>query len=103
MSEQISNERRPASEKSWNASAYDSGHSFVWKYGEEVLELLAPRAGERILDLGCGTGHLTNQIAARGAEVIGLDKSATMIERARTLYPQLRFEIGDATDFKFSE
>jgi trans-aconitate methyltransferase len=103
VSETISNEVRPASEKSWNASAYDSGHSFVWKYGEEVLALLDPRAGERILDLGCGTGHLTNQIAARGAGVVGLDKSRAMIERARDLYPQLHFEIGDATSFKFDE
>jgi trans-aconitate methyltransferase len=103
MSEKVSNEDKPASEKSWNASAYDSGHSFVWKYGEEVLELLDPRPGERVLDLGCGTGHLTNQIAVRGAEVVGLDKSAPMIERGRKLYPSLRFEIGDATHFEFSE
>src|SRR2546421_628316 len=92
-----------ASEKSWDASAYDSKHSFVWKYGEEVLELLDPRDGERILDLGCGTGHLTNQIAARGATVIGLDRSPAMIERARALYPDLRFETGDATRFQFDE
>jgi trans-aconitate 2-methyltransferase len=103
MSELGSNSAESASEKSWNASAYDSGHSFVWKYGEEVLELLAPRPGERVLDLGCGTGHLTNQIAARGALAVGLDKSPEMIERARTLYPKLRFEIGDATGFEFSE
>lgn len=63
----------------------------------------APREGERILDLGCGTGHLTNQIAARGATVIGLDKSTAMIERARALYPDLRFEAGDATSFRFDE
>jgi trans-aconitate methyltransferase len=103
MSEDVPNEMKPASEKSWNASAYDSGHSFVWKYGEEVLALLDPRPGERILDLGCGTGHLTNQIVARGAEVVGLDKSPAMIERARALYPELNFEIGDAMEFKVSE
>ena len=91
------------SEKRWDASAYDSKHSFVWKYGREVLELLAPREGERILDLGCGTGHLTNQIAASGAMVIGLDKSPAMIERARALYPDLRFESADATGFRFDE
>jgi len=72
MSEQISNEDKQASEKTWNASAYDTRHSFVWKYGEEVLELLAPKPDERVLDLGCGTGHLTNQIAARGAQVVEL-------------------------------
>jgi len=99
---QMSDEIKP-SEKRWDASAYDSKHSFVWKYGREVLELLAPREGERILDLGCGTGHLTNQIAATGATVIGLDKSPAMIERARALYPDLRFESADATGFRFDE
>jgi trans-aconitate methyltransferase len=63
-----------------------------------VVELLAPQPGERILDLGCGTGHLTNQIAAAGAEVVGVDKSQSMIEEARRLYPNLRFEIADAAD-----
>jgi len=60
-------------------------------------------AGERILDLGCGTGHLTNQIAAAGAEVIGIDKSTTMIEEARRLYPNLRFELADAAGFHFDQ
>jgi trans-aconitate methyltransferase len=75
----------------------------VWKYGASVIELLAPRAGERILDLGCGTGHLTAEIAARGAEVVGIDRSRDMIEQARKLYPDLRFEIADATGFQFDE
>ena len=97
------NDTRTGSEKRWDASAYDNKHSFVWKYGREVLELLSPREGERILDLGCGTGHLTSQIAAIGAAVIGLDKSLAMIERARTLYPDLRFEAADATSFHFDE
>src|SRR5258708_764162 len=96
-------EEKDVSEKRWDAAAYDSKHSFVWKYGREVLDLLSPREGERILDLGCGTGHLTSQIAAIGATVVGLDKSPAMIERARTLYPELRFEAGDAASFAFDE
>jgi trans-aconitate methyltransferase len=92
-----------ASEKEWDASLYDDKHSFVWKYGEEVIELLAPRAGERILDLGCGTGHLTNKIAASGASVVGIDISNDMIGQARTLYPDLQFELGDAVSFQFDE
>ena len=96
-------EGRVAEEKLWDASLYDDKHSFVWKYGEEVVELLAPRRGEHILDLGCGTGHLTNLIAASGASVIGIDVSSDMIEQGRKLYPLLRFEIGDATNFQFDE
>lgn len=87
----------------WDAAAYDGKHSFVWKYGAEVVELLAPQAGERVLDLGCGTGHLAKMIASSGAEVVGIDNSPSMIEQARGLYPDLRFEIGDGESFRFDE
>jgi trans-aconitate 2-methyltransferase len=90
-------------EKTWNTALYDGKNAFVWKHGTGVVELLAPQSGERILDLGCGTGHLTNQIAAHGSEVIGIDKSQSMIEEARRLYPDLRFEIADATNFHFDQ
>ena len=95
--------QRTGKEKQWDASLYDDRHSFVWRFGEEVVELLAPRDGERILDLGCGTGHLTNKIAASGASVVGIDISTDMIEQARILYPQLRFEIADGTSFHFDD
>jgi len=91
------------SEKTWNAALYDDKNAFVWKHGRGVVELLAPQPGERILDLGCGTGHLTNQIARAGAEIIGIDISEAMISEARSLYPNLRFEIANATGFHFDE
>ena len=100
MTEGNSQTVRPG-EKSWDAAIYDQKHSFVWKFGAAVIELLAPRKGERILDLGCGTGHLTHQIALSGAEVIGLDRSADMIEQARKNYPEVRFVLADAADFEF--
>jgi trans-aconitate 2-methyltransferase len=87
----------------WDATRYDGHHAFVWQQGVVLLELLAPRPGERILDLGCGTGHLTAQIAAAGAEVVGLDLAPTMIEQARRTYAQLRFVTGDARDFAFDQ
>ncbi|MCX6020510.1 MAG: class I SAM-dependent methyltransferase, partial [Chloroflexi bacterium] len=87
----------------WNTALYDDRHSFVWKYGAEVLELLAPQSGERILDLGCGTGHLTSAIAASGAEVIGFDAAMTMVEQARALYPAISFVQADAANFDFGE
>lgn len=90
-------------EKEWDTSLYDGKHSFVWKYGEDVIALLAPRSGERILDLGCGTGHLTHRIAEHGAETLGIDISPAMIEQARKNYPGLRFEVADATDFHLDE
>jgi len=92
-----------SSAKRWDPALYDSKHSFVWKYGLELIELLAPQRGERILDLGCGTGHLTNQIALPGAAVTGLDISQAMIEQARQNYPDLEFVPGDAAAFAFQQ
>jgi trans-aconitate 2-methyltransferase len=88
-----------AAQPSWNADLYDQSHSFVWKFGAALLELLQPKPGERILDLGCGTGALTRQIAAAGAEVVGIDSSTEMIEQARRSFPQLHFEVADARTF----
>ena len=89
--------------KRWDASLYDSKHSFVWKYGSEVIDLLSPQTGERILDLGCGTGHLSHQIALSGAEVTGLDLSQTMIDQARKSYPGLRFVVADGGRLPFAD
>ena len=89
--------------KTWNPDQYDNKHSFVWKYGEAVLNLLEPVSGERILDLGSGTGHLTNKIAEAGAEVIGIDVDDRMLDQARANYPHLQFEFGDGTSFKFDK
>ncbi len=43
----------------WNPDLYDKKHGFVAKYGEEILALLNPQMNENILDIGCGTGDLT--------------------------------------------
>jgi ubiquinone/menaquinone biosynthesis C-methylase UbiE len=47
----------------WDADDYDDGHAFVHEYGESVVDLLDPQPDERVLDMGCGTGHLTAEIA----------------------------------------
>lgn len=85
----------------WNASTYESDCSFVWKAAADLLDLLNPQPGERILDLGCGTGHLTHAIAERGAEVTGLDASPDMLGQARQNYPALSFTLADASSFTF--
>jgi trans-aconitate methyltransferase len=85
----------------WNANLYDAKHAFVWKYGSDVVSLLAPQPGERILDLGCGTGHLTAQIADLGAQVLGIDFSPEMIAAACEAFPNLNFQIADARKLPF--
>ena len=88
---------------SWDAEQYEGKHSFVWRLGAGVVELLAPQPGERILDLGCGTGQLTAEIANKCARVVGVDNSANMIGQARQNYPGLTFVLGDAANFHFEE
>ena len=83
----------------WDPSLYQDKHAFVYEFGRDLLGLLAPKPGERILDVGCGTGQLTRAIAEVGALVIGLDNSAQMIETARNNYPDIQFVIADAADF----
>jgi trans-aconitate methyltransferase len=87
----------------WNASLYENKHSFVWQYGEDLLEILSPQKSDRILDLGCGTGQLTHRIANTGAVAIGIDRSPEMIAQAQQNYPNVQFEVADATNFTFSE
>lgn len=83
----------------WDAARYQARHSYVFAYGESLVELLAPQAGERILDLGCGSGQLTAKIVESGAEVVGLDRSSEMVAEARHNFPSLTFELGDAANF----
>ncbi len=87
----------------WNPQLYDQKHAFVFQHGAGVVELLDPKPGERILDLGCGTGHLTKQIAEAGATVIGLDSAASMVAAASTAYPDIEFILGTAADFAFAQ
>ena len=87
----------------WNAHLYDDKHAFVFKYGEDLVDVLKPLAGERILDVGCGTGYLTSIIAAAGATVVGIDSSLEMITKAKTQYPELEFKIQSAKEFHFDE
>ncbi|HEV2817312.1 MAG TPA: methyltransferase domain-containing protein [Allosphingosinicella sp.] len=67
----------------WSPADYARNAAFVPALGDAVVQLLAPRPGELILDVGCGDGVLTERIAAAGARVIGLDSSPEMVEAAR--------------------
>ncbi|MEX0808726.1 MAG: class I SAM-dependent methyltransferase [Dongiaceae bacterium] len=67
----------------WDPNRYQRNAGFVPALGEAVLEWLDPKPGERILDLGCGDGVLTEKLVARGAIVVGVDASAEQIAAAQ--------------------
>ena len=85
----------------WNSTLYDQKHDFVAKYGEGLLTFLPENPAQAILDLGCGTGTLTAQLAARGSRVVGVDSARTMVERAKVQYPELAFQVCDALSLPF--
>ncbi|MGA7856686.1 MAG: methyltransferase domain-containing protein [Terracidiphilus sp.] len=69
--------------QTWDTQAYAQNGAFVHGLAGAVIEWLAPQPGERILDLGCGDGQLTQRIAATGAIVTGVDASPSMVAAAR--------------------
>ncbi|USB34212.1 class I SAM-dependent methyltransferase [Paenibacillus sp. YPG26] len=87
----------------WNPESYDNKLAFVSEYGKNLIDLLKPEQNERILDLGCGTGDLSFQIAKSGAKVTGIDYSASMIEAAQKKYPELDFRISNGESFTAEE
>jgi trans-aconitate methyltransferase len=80
----------------WDPTRYRTRTGFVTTGGLPLVDLLDPHPGERILDLGAGTGELTQAIASRGADVLGIDASSAMVNAARAAHPALPFEVVDA-------
>lgn len=87
------------SSQTWNTEVYIKNARYVSDLGAPVVELLAPQAGERILDLGCGDGVLTREIQDRGCEVVGIDPSPDFIATAKQ--SGLDARVVDATRMDF--
>jgi trans-aconitate methyltransferase len=85
--------------RDWSAEDYAVNARFVTDLGGDVLALLAPRPGERILDLGCGDGALTVKIAAAGASVVGVDGAPDMVRATRALGLDARVMDGQRLTF----
>ena len=85
--------------QTWNTAAYAANGRFVANLASGVVDLLAPQLGETILDVGCGDGALTEQLAATGAIVTGVDNSPAMLEAARTR--GLNVELHSADDLPY--
>jgi SAM-dependent methyltransferase len=83
----------------WDAASYERNAAFVAELGEPLVALLAPRAGERVLDLGCGDGRLTLALQRAGCVVVGVDASQNQVEAARRRGLDARVMDGAALDF----
>jgi len=84
----------------WDPALYGR-HGFVHRLAAGLVDVLDPRPGERVLDVGCGTGQLTRAIADRGAGVVGIDASPAMIEEARRSHPGLDLRVMDVREARF--
>ena len=87
-------------DQKWSATGYADNARFVADYGMPLIGLLDPKPGERILDLGCGDGALTEQIAATGATVVGVDASVDLLQQARAQGLDVREMNGQALSFE---
>jgi trans-aconitate methyltransferase len=85
----------------WDPESYAKHARFVSDLGAPLIDLLDPRPGERVLDLGCGDGALTQALALRGCVVLGVDSSHEQVEATRRL--GLPAEQGDGQALQFDE
>jgi SAM-dependent methyltransferase len=87
----------------WDADRYQRQFGFVSGMAGDLVELLGPRPGEVVLDLGCGTGELAAAIAATGARVLALDSDPAMVAAARRRLGHDRVLLADGHAFTLPE
>lgn len=90
----------PDATQTWDAERYQRHADFVAVLGQPALQLLSPKPGERILDLGCGDGVLTERLQAAGCTVVGVDQSPEMVAAARARGLDARVMDGQALRFE---
>jgi len=88
-----------AQTQTWDPDRYARNARFVSDLGAQVVELLAPKPGERILDLGCGDGALTAKLVGMGCDVIAVDASTAQVEAAKRLGLDARVADGENLPF----
>ena len=86
-------------QQTWDASLYAGNGRFVALLADSLVEALQPKAGERILDLGCGDGFLTSRIGESGATMVGVDSSLQMVAAAKERGVDARHTKGETLAF----
>ncbi|MBC8727702.1 class I SAM-dependent methyltransferase [Paraburkholderia sp. UCT2] len=92
-------ERGTSQRQKWSTTLYESNARFVGDLAARAVELLDPRPGERILDIGCGDGYLTEKIAAAGAMMSGVDYSPELVAAAQARGLDVR--VGNAEELDY--
>lgn len=87
------------SSQQWDPQSYGQNAGFVAELGRDVVALLAPQPGERVLDLGCGDGALTEQLVLAGCTVVGVDSSTAQVAGARARGLDARVLSGESLPF----
>ena len=87
----------------WVRWAREPDHDSYWRYHREQFLELVPPPGRLTLDVGCGEGRLTRELAARGHDLVGIDVSPTMVAAARAQSPKLEFVEADAAQLPFDD
>jgi SAM-dependent methyltransferase len=87
----------------WAAWARAPDHDEYWRSSGPALFDLLPQPGRRTLDLGCGEGRVSRDLAARGHDVVGIDASPTLIRLAREADPQGDYSVADAAALPFAD
>src|SRR5271169_19091 len=90
----------PKPQQDWKAERYAQHAHFVPALGQPVMELLDPKPGERILDLGCGDGVLTKKLQDLGCQIVGVDSSPELIQAAQKLDLHTHLMDGQALTFE---
>jgi SAM-dependent methyltransferase len=87
----------------WAAWARAPEHDVYWSFSGPTFFELVPAPGRRTLEVGCGEGRVTRDLAARGHRVVGLDASPTLVRLAQEADPEGEYVLGDAAALPFED
>jgi SAM-dependent methyltransferase len=79
------------------------GHDSYWQFHRDLFLELVPPPGRRTLDLGCGEGRLSRDLKRLGHDVVGVDRSPTMLAAGRDADPALETHLADAAALPFGD
>ncbi len=87
----------------WSNWARTHEHDAYWEYSPRFFDEIVPSAGRRTLEVGCGEGRVSRDLAARGHRVVGLDGSPTMVRLAQEAHPDGEYVLADAAALPFDD